>query len=106
MKARAKVEASKLKKELATNELKRQQQDLIDRIKRHENLCVKIDDTGEDIKREKQRVQREQKYLGELEEREQKLSREYVGLLEQMSSGSSERITVKDLDERVQALES
>ena len=85
--------------------MKEQQQALIEMIKQHERLCEEIDGANEELKREKERGRREEKYLLELDEREQHLQAEYVEMLEKMSSGSSERVQVKDLNQRIAQLE-
>jgi hypothetical protein len=70
-------------------------------MKQHERLCEEIDGANEELKREKERSKREEKYLLELDEREQHLQAEYVSMLKKMSSGSSERLQVKDLHQRI-----
>jgi len=96
--AQTKQHRESLHKQLQSGSVKEGQMQLQTDIKKHEQLCVRLDDATEDIKREKGKGQRETKYLQELKEREQHLHKEYTGLRDKMSSGSNERVQVKDLD--------
>ena len=74
-------------------------------IKKCEQLGHKSEDLDSEMQQTRRKMQDQQKYMKDLEERGVHLNGEYIQLLEKQTGKVQERVNVKDLDEKALLLE-
>ena len=101
-KGKREEEIIKKKSQKKINEI---QQELVQTMKKIENINIKEGELNSEITQAKRKINDSSKYIKDLEERDIHLNNEYISLLEKSNSGTSERVNVKELDDRVHLLE-
>lgn len=81
------------------------QQDLVQTIKKIEQVTHKGEEFEADLVTNKKKFQEQQRYMKDLEERDVKLNNEYIQLLDKQNSGTQERANVQGFEEKIAQLQ-
>jgi hypothetical protein len=73
-------------------------------IKKLEGYNLRNDELDNEMQSTKKKMQDQQRYIKELDERSVKLNNEYIQLLEKQNSGNQDRVNVNGMEEKVHTL--